>query len=100
MEGAKYAALEAGIIDRIQMDEEFVCMEGWLFEKTCEGIKAGELGTDRIGNLKTFVAVEMKLKVLAGSTPLYKYVLVLGLQELNNVVAVTAHGVLDVIALQ
>ena len=54
---------------------------------------------DKIKNMKNFVKIITRLKVLARSQPLHKYALVLGLKELNKVVAVTGDGTNDAPAL-
>ncbi|MCQ2973149.1 MAG: cation-translocating P-type ATPase, partial [archaeon] len=54
---------------------------------------------DVIRNMKNFTTIVQRLKVMARSQPIHKYALVLGLKELNNVVAVTGDGTNDAPAL-
>ena len=54
---------------------------------------------DKIKNMQNFLKITNRLKVLARSQPLHKYALVLGLKEINNVVAVTGDGTNDAPAL-
>ena len=54
---------------------------------------------DKIKDMNRFLKIITRLKVLARSQPLHKYALVLGLKELNNVVAVTGDGTNDAPAL-
>ena len=68
-----------------------------IAEKTKSEIKKTK--NDKIKDLNKFVKITERLKVLARSQPLHKYALVLGLKELNNVVAVTGDGTNDAPAL-
>lgn len=52
-----------------------------------------------VGNMTNFCQIVQDLKVLARASPKDKYALVLGLKELNNVVAVTGDGTNDAQAL-
>jgi P-type Ca2+ transporter type 2B len=52
-----------------------------------------------VGNMTTFSQIAQHLKVLARARPIDKYALVLGLKELDNVVAVTGDGSNDAQAL-
>jgi Ca2+ transporting ATPase len=53
-----------------------------------------------IGNIEAFKKVASNLKVLARARPLDKFAMVLGLKELDNVVAVTGDGTNDAMALK
>lgn len=55
---------------------------------------------EEIGNKQAFRAVMKKLRVLARSTPEDKYMLVTGLKEMGQVVAVTGDGTNDAPALK
>ena len=57
------------------------------------------LKNDKIKNLKNFKKIISNLKIMARSKPIHKYALVLGLKELNYVVAVTGDGTNDAPAL-
>ena len=100
-------AIEAGILKREDKGKEFVCMEGQKFREEIGGLKRIEDPNDNsgrlreeIGNKSAFRQIAKNLKVLARSTPEDKYMLVTGLKELNNVVAVTGDGTNDAPALK
>ena len=54
---------------------------------------------DAIKDMDKFIALSQNLKVMARSQPIHKYALVLGLRELDYVVAVTGDGTNDAPAL-
>jgi len=54
---------------------------------------------DAIRNMENFTKITANLLVMARSQPIHKYALVLGLRELDNVVAVTGDGTNDAPAL-
>ena len=58
-----------------------------------------KIKNDSIKNKKNFIEIIKNLKVLARSQPMHKYALVLGLKELNQIVAVTGDGTNDAPAL-
>jgi P-type Ca2+ transporter type 2B len=107
IETAKAIAIEAGLITRQEANQEYVCMEGRHFREIVGGLKKLEDPSnpdgrtrEEIGNKKAFRDVASKLKVLARSTPEDKYMLVTGLRDENNVVAVTGDGTNDAPALK
>ena len=57
------------------------------------------LRNDKIKNLSNFKKIISNLKIMARSKPIHKYALVLGLKELNYIVAVTGDGTNDAPAL-
>ena len=57
------------------------------------------LRNDKIKNLENFKKIITNLKIMARSKPIHKYALVLGLKELNYIVAVTGDGTNDAPAL-
>ena len=57
------------------------------------------LRNDKIKNLENFKKIITNLKIMARSKPIHKYALVLGLKELNFIVAVTGDGTNDAPAL-
>jgi P-type Ca2+ transporter type 2B len=100
-------AKECGIIYE---DEEFdnpqVCMEGPEFSQfvgSLVNVKSKEkiavMGKDplieSVGNLENMAIVRNKLKVLARARPNDKYLMVSGLQQLGDIVAVTGNGTND-----
>jgi Ca2+ transporting ATPase len=103
---ARAIAINAGILDDTNMNEEFAVMDGKTFRELCGGLKKLEDPSDRnmlkeeIGNKAQFKKVAKQLKVLARSTPEDKYMLVTGLKELGSVVAVTGDGTNDAPALK
>jgi Ca2+ transporting ATPase len=78
-------------------------MTGKTFRERIEGIVTTELegGAVRksLKNMKEFKKVKKHLKVLARSSPEDKFMLVTGLMETGDVVAVTGDGTNDVPAL-
>lgn len=99
-------AIEAGILKKEDKDKQYVCMVGQQFREEIGGLKkledhdgSGRL-REEIGNKSAFRQIAKNLKVLARSTPEDKYMLVTGLKELNNVVAVTGDGTNDAPALK
>lgn len=94
----------AGILDEWNIQEELSCMTGKDFREYVGGLKkikdpiTGET-TEMVGNLKKFRDIKNKMRVLARSSPEDKYLLVLGLQSLGGVVAVTGDGTNDAPAL-
>ena len=54
----------------------------------------------KVANIEAFEIVAKELRVLARSSPEDKYLLVTGLKQLNNVVAVTGDGTNDAPALK
>ena len=57
------------------------------------------LKNDKIKNMDNFKKIIKNLKIMARSKPIHKYALVLGLKELNYIVAVTGDGTNDAPAL-
>ena len=55
---------------------------------------------ERIGNIEKMKIIRSKLKVLARSRPNDKYIIVTGLRELGDIVAVTGDGTNDAPALK
>ena len=67
--------------------------------KKTKNLKDIKIKNDTIKNKKNFIEIIKNLKVMARSQPLHKYALVLGLKELNQIVAVTGDGTNDAPAL-
>ena len=57
------------------------------------------LKNDKIKNIDNFKKITSNLRIMARSKPIHKYALVLGLKELNYIVAVTGDGTNDAPAL-
>ena len=58
-----------------------------------------QLKNDKIKNLENFKKIIKNLRIMARSKPIHKYALVIGLKELNYIVAVTGDGTNDAPAL-
>ena len=58
-----------------------------------------KLKNDTIKNIENFKKITKNLKIMARSKPIHKYALVVGLKELNYIVAVTGDGTNDAPAL-
>lgn len=75
-------------------------MIGEEFRKRVEGLTETEDGDSQVKNLEEFQKIVTKLRVLARSSPEDKFLLVTGLRQLNEVVAVTGDGSNDAPALK
>jgi Ca2+ transporting ATPase len=105
-------AKECGIInDGEELENELICMEGPEFNEyvgslinksTKERIlvMGKEPGIEAIGNMENMKKVRLHTKVLARSRPNDKYIMVFGLKELGDIVAVTGDGTNDAPALK
>lgn len=105
-------AKECGIIENEEEElQECVCMEGPEFneyvgslvhKKTRERIlvMGADVPNETIGNLDAMKKVRNNLKVLARSRPNDKYIMVAGLRQLGDIVAVTGDGTNDAPALK
>ena len=82
-----------------------IALEGEIFRVICGGItktqeeKGGELKIF-LNNKEAFIHTVRKLKVIARASPEDKFILVFGLKELGNIVAVTGDGTNDAPALR
>ena len=85
--------------------ENPIAIEGEIFRVICGGItknaneKTGELEVF-LNNREAFKHTVKRLKVIARASPEDKYILVFGLKELGNIVAVTGDGTNDAPALR
>jgi magnesium-transporting ATPase (P-type) len=104
-------AKECGILNDGEEDEEGVCMEGPEFNEFVGSLVHKDtreriiiMGKDQdketIGNLENMKLIRNKLKVLARSRPNDKYIMVAGLKQLGDIVAVTGDGTNDAPALR
>ena len=96
---AKAIAVKCGIITEAEMDDRDVCDEGPEFYNRMEGLKIMEDGEERVKKFSLFKEKGPKLKVMARSRPEDKYLLVTGLMNMGEVVAVTGDGTNDAPAL-
>jgi magnesium-transporting ATPase (P-type) len=101
---AKAIALEAGILKQEHKDRKYAVMDGKTFREACGGLKKIDTGSDllreEIVNKEEFKLIAANLQVLGRSTPEDKYMLVTGLRDLGNTVAVTGDGTNDAPALK
>ena len=95
---SKCGILEPGYNPRNNDD---TVMVGEEFRKRVEGLVDAEDSNDKVvGNLEEFKNIVSKLRVLARSSPEDKFILVTGLRQLDEVVAVTGDGSNDAPALK
>lgn len=110
---AKAIAKECGILGAEEGEEDYVCMEGPEFYNFVGGLiykdngeevvvmgKEDRKDQETVGDLKKMKIIRDKLKVLARSRPNDKYVIVAGLKQLDDIVAVTGDGTNDAPALR
>jgi len=84
-------------------NDHYFVMEGKRFREMVGGLVYEQEDGREVGkvkNLEAFKEIEKQLRVLARSTPEDKYILVTGLKQLQNVVAVTGDGTNDAPALK
>lgn len=95
-------ARECGILAS-NTPTEYEVMDGKEFRECVGGLVSVDVDGKkelRIGNQEIFNKISKKLKVMARATPLDKFMLVSGLIEQGNVVAVTGDGTNDAPALK
>jgi P-type Ca2+ transporter type 2B len=89
--------------DHIQAHQKYTCLTGKQFRDMIkvkqEHDAEGKLINEEIENIEDFDIIQRQLRVLARSTPIDKYNLVMGLKQLGKVVAVTGDGTNDAPAL-
>lgn len=105
-------AKECGILQEGEENEDCVCMEGPEFNEFVGSLVSKQNRDERIlvmgknaqdetiGNIENMKIVRQKLKVLARSRPNDKYIMVAGLKQLGDIVAVTGDGTNDAPALK
>jgi len=104
-------AKECGILDPAESTDNQVCMSGPDFHDFVGGlvhketreqiiIPGKEPNQEEIGDLKKMEHIRKNLKVLARSRPNDKYIMVAGLRQLGDIVAVTGDGTNDAPALR
>ena len=79
---------------------DMAVMEGKEFHDYVGGLVTNEKGEDEVGNKEKFDEVRKNLKVLARSRPEDKYLMVTGLKQFGDTVAVTGDGTNDAPALK
>lgn len=75
-------------------------MQGKDFRAFVGGVKLDPQGKEIVRNIDNFRIVEQQLRVLARSTPEDKYIMAVGLKQLEGVVAMTGDGTNDAPALK
>jgi P-type Ca2+ transporter type 2B len=85
--------------------DSYEVIEGKRFRELVQGMRyEGGNGEDKgkgvVGNLQMFKTIIKDLRVMARSTPEDKYILVTGLKQMDEVVAVTGDGTNDAPALK
>ena len=101
---------EIGLRELVQIQnvtslESPIALEGEVFRVACGGItrtqdpKTKEM-TIVLNNVRDFTHTVKKLKVIARASPEDKFILVFGLKQLGNIVAVTGDGTNDAPALK
>lgn len=106
-------AKQCGILNDNEGDEECVCMEGPEFYNFVGGFKYKDTrdevqimgledrkDQETVGDVAKMKIIRDKLRVLARSRPNDKYVMVAGLKQLGEIVAVTGDGTNDAPALR
>jgi len=102
---------ECGILDPAESTENQVCMTGPDFFDFVGGlvhkdtkeqivILGKEPDKEEIGDIKKMEHIRKNLKILARSRPNDKYIMVAGLRQLGDIVAVTGDGTNDAPALR
>jgi len=102
---------ECGILDATESTDNQVCMTGPDFHDFVGGlvhkdtkeqviVLGKEPEKEEIGDIKKMEHIRKNLKVLARSRPNDKYIMVAGLRQLGDIVAVTGDGTNDAPALR
>lgn len=89
----------------IYLEDGYEIMEGKRFRELVGGVvyenpyaqSIADKGLSKVVNFEVFKSIVEDLKVLARSSPEDKYILVTGLIQMNEVVAVTGDGYLFLI---
>jgi Ca2+ transporting ATPase len=109
---ARAISMECKILTEKQAEHHYSCLEGPEFYEMIGGLICKNCSKDspcdcppklvkeNVKNLKLFKDVTKHLRVLARSRPEDKYLLVTGLRQIGNVVAVTGDGTNDAPALK
>ena len=88
----------------IQTGENPIALEGEIFRVICGGITKNPVKNGgmeiTLNNKEAFKHTVQRLKVIARASPEDKFILVFGLKELGNIVAVTGDGTNDAPALR
>lgn len=96
---AKAIAVICNIIKPEQLNDERICLEGPEFHDRMGGLIVKN-EKEEVKNFEAFKELMPHLRVLARSRPEDKYLLVTGLRQMGDVVAVTGDGTNDAPALK
>ncbi|CAD8177614.1 unnamed protein product [Paramecium octaurelia] len=101
---AQSIAKECGILEQGRAQQEFEVIEGKKFRELVGGLMTvkDDEGKEikKIKNMQIFSKISREMRVMARASPEDKYLLVTGLIEEGNVVAVTGDGTNDAPALK
>lgn len=109
LDTAEAIAKDCGILsEQTNQRQTYEVMEGKLFRELVGGVNyenpfgrtSEEKGQAKVVNFEMFKAIARDLRVMARSTPEDKYILVTGLIQMGEVVAVTGDGTNDAPALK
>lgn len=101
--------LDFSNLDGVFSSSQYECpiaLEGEVFRQVCGGLKRSIDPKDKktvvvtLNNIKAFAHISKRLRVVARASPEDKFLLVAGLRELDNIVAVTGDGTNDAPALK
>lgn len=99
LDTATAISLNAGIIKKEELSANYSCMTGQQFRTEVEGLGTDEEGNHIVNNMGKFRQIIKNLRVMGRCSPDDKYLLVLGIQRTDGVVAVTGDGTNDAPAL-
>lgn len=99
LDTATAISLNAGIIKKEEVPLKYSCMTGEQFRNETEGLDEDEEGNHIVKDMGKFRAIIKNLRVMGRCSPADKYLLVLGIQKTDGVVAVTGDGTNDAPAL-
>ncbi|CAK83509.1 unnamed protein product (macronuclear) [Paramecium tetraurelia] len=101
---AQSIALECGILEKNRAQQEFEVIEGKKFRDLVGGLVSAKNEEGKeikvVKNMQIFSKISREMKVMARASPEDKYLLVTGLIQEGNVVAVTGDGTNDAPALK
>lgn len=103
IETAKEVAIKAGILKKEEANVEFAVMDSRFFNQYVGDLQSYEEDgqiKQVVQNLDSFIEISNKLRVLARATAADKYLLTVGLKQLERRVAVTGDGINDIDAIR
>ena len=97
---AKAIAKECNLVGNKEGEGQYTVLEGKEFYEIVGGLKKNDKDEEEVVNKEVFDQIRKELCVLARSRPEDKYLLVTGLRQCGDVVAVTGDGTNDAPALK